>query len=267
MATVLMHIQEPIPRPGRFNPNLSPAVEKVILKAMAKNPEDRFPTVAAMNQAYQAAVRGAPQTEADWLQLRSPGEVAVARQMTHPSDGEAAGGRRSPIVWLLAGVALALAVTGVVGAAALSSLAGASPTPALPTVVAAATSAPSAESTATSVATATIVVSSECPNLSLIGFRNEGAEVTWAIYNGGQAVVRITGLQVVSPEDNVPETVSVGDVTLPVEGFAAALPPEKARIAAGAVLPLGLQFPYADSQGPYRLVLSLDSTCSLTTSW
>src|SRR3990172_6795740 len=38
MATVLMHMQEPVPRPGRFNPNLSPAVERVILQIGRAHP-------------------------------------------------------------------------------------------------------------------------------------------------------------------------------------------------------------------------------------
>jgi len=124
MATVLMHIQEPVARPSRYNPNLSPAVEKVILKAMAKDPEERFPTVAAMNQAYQGAVKGSPQTEAEWLHLRGPSEVAVAKQVVRTQVPDEGRSRRSPVVWVLAGLALALAVGGVVGATALCLKAG-----------------------------------------------------------------------------------------------------------------------------------------------
>ncbi|HLE23219.1 MAG TPA: serine/threonine-protein kinase, partial [Anaerolineales bacterium] len=136
MATVLMHIQEPVARPSRYNPNLSPAVEKVILKAMAKDPEERFPTVAAMNQAYQGAVKGSPQTEAEWLHLRGPSEVAVAKQVVRTQVPDEGRSRRSPVVWVLAGLALALAVGGVVGATALSSLGAAAEPSAAPTLAA-----------------------------------------------------------------------------------------------------------------------------------
>jgi serine/threonine-protein kinase len=267
MGTVLMHIQEPVPRPGRFNPNLSPAVEKVILRAMEKNPEDRFPTVAAMNQAYQAAVRGAPQTEAEWLQLRSPGEVAVARQVSHPAEDEAGGARRSPIVWLLAGVVLALVVAGVVGATALSSLGAASETAPPPTVEAAPT-APVMEATPSRVPTATPVVSVQCPEVSLLGFQRDGGEVRWTIYNGmEQEPLRIRNLQVIAPKDNWPETVTFGETTVSVEEFESALRPDQATIAAGTTLPFALRFPFADSEPGYRVIMTFESPCLLETSW
>jgi hypothetical protein len=268
MGTVLMHIQEPVPRPGRFNPNLSPAVEKVILRAMEKNPEDRFPTVAAMNQAYQAAVRGAPQTEAEWLQLRSPGDVAVARQVSHPAEAGAGGSRRSPIVWLLAGVVLALVVAGVVGATALSSL-GATPEQVPPpTAVVAASQTPALEPSATAASTATAVVSVQCPQVSLLGFQRDGGEVRWTIYNGmEQEPLRIRNLQVIAPKDNWPETVTFGETTVSVEEFESALRPDQATIAAGTTLPFVLRFPFADTQPVYRVIMTFESPCILETSW
>lgn len=58
MAVILKHIQEPLPLPSELNPDLHPAVERVILKALAKNREDRFGSMdeflAAWKQAYSA---------------------------------------------------------------------------------------------------------------------------------------------------------------------------------------------------------------------
>ncbi len=50
------------PRPPReLRPQLSPALEAVILKAMAKKPENRYPSAAALADALDAALRpGAP---------------------------------------------------------------------------------------------------------------------------------------------------------------------------------------------------------------
>lgn len=266
MATVLMHIQEPVPRPGRFNPNLSPAVEKVILRAMAKNPDDRFPSVAAMNQAYQAAVRGTPQTEAEWLQLRGPGEVAVSRQIVRPSDGGEPQARRSPVLWLVAGAALALVLVAGVGAAALSSLGAATtgPTPlVLPTAL------PTIDATATSAGpppTPTIVVSADCPGVSLLGFRNQGGEVSWAIYNGLDEAIRVRELQVQSPLENQPESVVLGSTTVPVSEVPN-LTTAQSTIGAGTTMPFGLRFPFNDSKPGYRIVLTFASGCTLDTSW
>jgi len=269
MSTVLMHIQEPVPRPSRYNPNLSPAVEKVILKAMEKNPEDRFPTVAAMNQAYQAAVRGAPQTEAEWLQLRSPGDVAVARQVSHPGELDDGRARRSPIVWMMAGVALALAIAGVVAVAALSSLGRPSQPAVLPTALTAPTtvSAVATEATEAVAPTATTVVSLQCPQLSLLGFQRDGGQVRWAIYNGQEQAIRLRNLQVIAPYENQPESVTLGTTTVPAAEFGSAITSDQGTVPAGTTLPLSLDFPFADSKPGYRIVLTFDQACVLETTW
>ncbi len=56
MAVVVKHMQEPLPLPRTVNPNVPLAIERVILKATAKDPEDRFPDVLAMNEAFQTAL-------------------------------------------------------------------------------------------------------------------------------------------------------------------------------------------------------------------
>jgi len=59
MAVVLQHITAPLPLPSRVNPDVPPEIERVILKAMAKDPNDRFQTAAALAAAFDAAVRSA----------------------------------------------------------------------------------------------------------------------------------------------------------------------------------------------------------------
>jgi hypothetical protein len=57
MATVLMHINETLPLPTSFQPDLPPMIESVILKALSKKPEERFQTgltfATALRQAFQ----------------------------------------------------------------------------------------------------------------------------------------------------------------------------------------------------------------------
>jgi serine/threonine protein kinase len=58
MAVLLKHINDPLPPPRVLNPALPEAVERVILKALAKNPDDRFATASELTQALQAALLG-----------------------------------------------------------------------------------------------------------------------------------------------------------------------------------------------------------------
>ncbi len=56
IAVVFKHVQDPLPPARSINPDLPEAVELVILKSLAKNPEDRYQTAADMVRAIQAAV-------------------------------------------------------------------------------------------------------------------------------------------------------------------------------------------------------------------
>jgi len=54
------HIEEPVPPLCDTLPTLSPRVEAVVLKALAKKPEDRFPSVQAFAEALEEASKAPP---------------------------------------------------------------------------------------------------------------------------------------------------------------------------------------------------------------
>ncbi len=56
MSVAIMHMQDPPPPLRQFNPELGAEVEQVILRAMAKVPIARFPTVTGMVRALEAAL-------------------------------------------------------------------------------------------------------------------------------------------------------------------------------------------------------------------
>lgn len=56
MAVVIKHINEGLPAPRSINPALSEGVERVITRALAKNPEDRFLTINDMVYALEKAI-------------------------------------------------------------------------------------------------------------------------------------------------------------------------------------------------------------------
>jgi basic membrane protein A len=62
MAVLLKHIHDPLPLPRSVNPDIPEAIERVVLKAMAKDPEDRFQTAGDLAKALEAASRAAPTT-------------------------------------------------------------------------------------------------------------------------------------------------------------------------------------------------------------
>ncbi len=58
-AIILKHITAPLPPPRSIRPELPEPVERVILKSLAKEPDDRFQTAGDMGRALSAAL-GAP---------------------------------------------------------------------------------------------------------------------------------------------------------------------------------------------------------------
>lgn len=56
MALLLKHINEPMPPASRYRREVTPAVEAVIQKATAKNPDDRYASAGLMAKAFREAL-------------------------------------------------------------------------------------------------------------------------------------------------------------------------------------------------------------------
>ncbi len=63
-AVIHDHIYSPLPPPRQVNPKVALPVERVLLKALAKDPQDRFENAASMVRAVHVAVQGLPVPEA-----------------------------------------------------------------------------------------------------------------------------------------------------------------------------------------------------------
>ena len=57
LATLLAHLHRPLPLPRERNPQLSTAIEEVLLRGLAKDPKDRYATAADLVRAIEAAAR------------------------------------------------------------------------------------------------------------------------------------------------------------------------------------------------------------------
>jgi serine/threonine protein kinase len=58
LGVIIKHLSEPLPLPSLVNPEISPAIEQVLLKALAKETQDRFSNVAEFASAWKQALQG-----------------------------------------------------------------------------------------------------------------------------------------------------------------------------------------------------------------
>lgn len=58
LGVVIMHATEPMPHPRQVNPDISIDVERVILKALEKEPQRRYSSLADFDKAFQLASSG-----------------------------------------------------------------------------------------------------------------------------------------------------------------------------------------------------------------
>lgn len=118
LAIVLMHVNdEPPPPPRSVKPAIPEQLEKIVLKAMAKDPKDRFRTAGKMEQALKQALREIqqPLDTAPMSALkgktnpmgRSKGPLAA-----QPSTGSTPAGSKSSRGFILAGLLILLLVVG-----------------------------------------------------------------------------------------------------------------------------------------------------------
>jgi serine/threonine protein kinase len=110
-SVALLHITQAPPAPRSINPQISVDTEAVLLKALSKEPKDRYQTGAALMEAIEKALFNTKPVPEIMLPLPPmPAEIVtgktrnVTRKVTPPSPfaaGQARKGRRWPLVLAL----------------------------------------------------------------------------------------------------------------------------------------------------------------------
>ncbi len=119
LAVLFKHITDPLPPPSSLKPDIHPSIEKVILKALAKEPGYRFATVAEFLRAWKRALeeretfRAAPQPVPSSIPPRPiPSAPTPPRPAPAKRAASQTGGRAAWIFGCLAGACLLFAIAG-----------------------------------------------------------------------------------------------------------------------------------------------------------
>jgi serine/threonine protein kinase/ABC-type branched-subunit amino acid transport system substrate-binding protein len=137
LAVVLKHITAPLPMPRKVNPDIPESIERIILKATAKDPAHRFqaademiealekalagepveaPLVSAQAPASETVIPAAPPSAVTQSPTLTPSQVSAATEVLVPPKPQ----RRIP-VWVL-GLVGALVIVGLIASTVLTGL-------------------------------------------------------------------------------------------------------------------------------------------------
>ena len=112
LAVVWKHVNEPLPLPRSLNPETPGAFERVVLKAMAKEPGQRFETAMALGEAIARADADSAPTPIRTAKVQAPPARAAFAEV-HPDPK--VGMRRLRLVSLGLPALVAVAVLAIVG--------------------------------------------------------------------------------------------------------------------------------------------------------
>ncbi|MBN1285224.1 MAG: protein kinase [Anaerolineae bacterium] len=77
VAVILKHLHDPLPMPREFNPDIPVDVERVVLHALAKDPEERYERASEMAADLERAMSAAETREARGSELRQRAELTA----------------------------------------------------------------------------------------------------------------------------------------------------------------------------------------------
>ncbi len=94
VGVAMQHVSAPPPSPLEFNPSIPVEVESIVMRALAKDPADRFPTATALANALDHWEEGAYSTQATRMMTSGAGAAATT---TRPARARSVpAGTRTP---------------------------------------------------------------------------------------------------------------------------------------------------------------------------
>jgi serine/threonine protein kinase len=88
LAVILKHVTHPLPLPSSVKPDIPETIERILLKALAKNPDDRFANVSEFLAAWKIAldVKASPAERFDALTAITSAPAAASSSGTAPTQ-------------------------------------------------------------------------------------------------------------------------------------------------------------------------------------
>ncbi len=124
ISVALKHLQEPIVEPRSYSPKIPQSLEDVVLKALSKEPSDRYPTIRAMAEDLEKTLQSPDLPRFLQKSMRSDTGVAVTHAQQLPKS-EKASVKKAPSrvpLWkrLLTVVAWVVGALALIGVAAVT---------------------------------------------------------------------------------------------------------------------------------------------------
>jgi serine/threonine-protein kinase len=91
------HIYSPLPMPRQVNPDVSEAMERVLLKALAKERQDRYKDVHTMVEAFQHALQESTQSNSGEMETQGSKTEVISAFLPSPTVPTASHPATSPI--------------------------------------------------------------------------------------------------------------------------------------------------------------------------
>jgi eukaryotic-like serine/threonine-protein kinase len=111
VAVAYKHVQEPPEPPSRINPDISPSLEAVVMRALAKNPDNRYQTAEEFCADLDRVRRGMPVAATPLLaETQAVASPVTATRVQHPTGVLPPEEQRSRWPWVLIGVLVLLGV-------------------------------------------------------------------------------------------------------------------------------------------------------------